>query len=177
MVGEKSRFTSIAQAGPVVACRYNDFPQKQSESCLEVLMDAREFFLERYDTVRFIVNDLFLKGLTDDQIRHQPKEGLNSIAWYLWHTSRWQDFANTLIATSRQQVFDQQWLARIKVARIDVGTGMTREECTSFNQAVDVLGVRAYWEAVGNAVREVARSVPGEDLIKPVDYCTPLPHA
>lgn len=86
-----------------------------------------------------------------------------------WHTSRWQDFANTLIDTSRQQVFDQQWLARIKVARIDVGTGMTREECTSFNQAVDVLGVRAYWEAVGNAVREVARPVPAEDLIKPVD--------
>lgn len=52
-----------------------------------------------YDTVRFIVNDLFLKGLTDDQIRHQPKEGLNSIAWYLWHTSRWQDLANTLIDT------------------------------------------------------------------------------
>jgi hypothetical protein len=132
-------------------------------------MDAREFFLEQYDTVRFIVNDLFLKGLTDDQIRHQPKEGLNSIAWYLWHTSRWQDFANTLIDTSRPQVLDQQWLARIKVSRLDVGTGMTREECTGFNQSVDVPGLRAYWEAVGNAVREVAQSVPAEDLTKPVD--------
>jgi hypothetical protein len=38
------------------------------------------FFLEQYDTVRAIVNDMFLRGLDDDQLRHQPKEGLNSIA-------------------------------------------------------------------------------------------------
>ena len=44
----------------------------------------------------FIVNDLFLKGITDDQMRHQPKDGLNSMAWYLWHTSRWQDYAKGL---------------------------------------------------------------------------------
>lgn len=43
-------------------------------------MNVQEFFLEQYDTVRWIVRDLFLKGLTDDQIRHQPEEGLNSIA-------------------------------------------------------------------------------------------------
>jgi len=56
-------------------------------------METRAFFLEQYETVRAIVNDLFLRGLDDDQLRHQPSEGLNSIAWYLWHTSRWQDFA------------------------------------------------------------------------------------
>lgn len=132
-------------------------------------MDAREFFLEEYDTVRSIVDDLFLKGVTDDQMRHQPKEGLNSIAWYLWHTARWQDFANTLIETNRPQVLDKQWLARIKVSRRDVGTGMTREECTVFNESVDITGLRAYWEAVGNTVREVARSIPANDLSKPVD--------
>src|SRR5205085_1186423 len=60
-------------------------------------MDTRQFFLEQYDTVCFIVNELFLKGITDDQMRRQPDEGLNSMAWYLWHTSRWQDYANTLI--------------------------------------------------------------------------------
>jgi len=50
-------------------------------------MDACEFFLEQYHTVRSIVNNLFLKGMSDDQMRHQPKEGLNSMAWYLWHTA------------------------------------------------------------------------------------------
>jgi DinB superfamily len=133
------------------------------------MMDACEFFLQEYDTVRFIVDDLFLKGLSDDQIRHQPEAGLNSIAWYLWHTTRWQDFANTLIANDRQQLLNDYWLTKMNVSRRDVGTGMTREECTAFNEAVNVGGLRAYWDAVGNSVHEVARSLPCEDLCKPVD--------
>jgi hypothetical protein len=132
-------------------------------------METRTFFLEQYDTVRTIVNDMFLRGLDDDQLRHQPKEGLNSIAWYLWHTSRWQDFANTLIQENRRQVLDDSWIARLNVSRRDVGTGMTRDECTTFNQLVDVAAVKAYWDAVGDAVRSVARSVPIEDLSAPVD--------
>jgi hypothetical protein len=89
-------------------------------------MDARDFFLEQYDTVCFIVNDLFLKGITDDQMRHQPKDGLNSMAWYLWHTSRWQDYANTLIDPASKQVLDSPWCARMNISRSDIGTGMTR---------------------------------------------------
>jgi hypothetical protein len=132
-------------------------------------MDACEFFLEQYDTVCGIVNNLFLKGLNDDQIRHQPAEGLNSIAWYLWHTARWQDFANTLIATDRPQLLNEQWLSRMNTSRRDIGTGMTRQECAAFNDAVNVNEVRAYWHAVGDAVREVARSVPSSKLSEPVD--------
>ena len=132
-------------------------------------METRAFFLEQYETVRTIVNDLFLRGLDDDQLRHQPSEGLNSIAWYLWHTSRWQDFANTLIQESRSQLLDDQWVARLKVERRDVGTGMTRDECTAFNEAVDVPALKAYWDAVGDAVREVARATPPEELSVPVD--------
>ena len=132
-------------------------------------MDARQFFLEQYDTVCLIVNDLFLKGMTDDQMRHQPNEGLNSMAWYLWHTSRWQDYANTLIDPKSKQVLDNQWCARMNVNRADVGTGMTREECTQFNRSVDIEGLRSYWNAVGNRIREVARSIPLEELDHSVD--------
>jgi hypothetical protein len=132
-------------------------------------METQTFFLEQYDTVRAIVNDMFLRGLDDDQLRHQPKEGLNSIAWYLWHTSRWQDFANTLIQENRRQVLDDSWITRLNVSRRDVGTGMTREECTAFNQSVDVVALKAYWDAVGDAVRSVARSVSTEELSAPVD--------
>lgn len=132
-------------------------------------METQTFFLEQYDTVRAIVNDMFLRGLDDDLLRHQPKEGLNSIAWYLWHTSRWQDFANTLIQENRNQVLDDSWIGRLNISRRDVGTGMTREECTTFNHSVDVGAVRAYWDAVGDAVRSVARSLPTEELSAPVD--------
>src|SRR5215469_9799894 len=132
-------------------------------------MEAQEFFLQEYDTVCWIVNDLFLKGVSDDQMRHQPKEGLNSMAWYLWHTARWQDFANTLIIAEGSQVLNEEWLKRMNVPRYDVGTGMTREECFAFNQAISLEGLRAYWKAVSDAVREVARSIPAGELAKPVE--------
>jgi hypothetical protein len=131
-------------------------------------METQTFFLEQYDTVRAIVNDMFLRGLDDDQLRHQPKEGLNSIAWYLWHTSRWQDFANTF-QENRRQVLDDSWITRLNVSRRDVGTGITREECTTFNQSVDVTAVKAYWDAVGDAVCSVARSLSTEELSAPVN--------
>jgi len=66
-------------------------------------------------------------------------------------------------------VLDDRWAARLKVGRRDVGTGMTRQECTAFNEAVDVPALKDYWEAVGDAVREVARATPGEELSIPVD--------
>lgn len=132
-------------------------------------MTGPELVLEQYNTVRSIVDDLFLRGLTDEQLRHQPPEGLNSIAWYLWHTTRWQDYANTLIEDHRAQVLNQGWLQRMNLARRDVGTGMTREECTLFNRDINLPGLRDYWVAVGDAVREVVRATPAAALRAQVD--------
>jgi hypothetical protein len=57
----------------------------------------------------------------------------------------------------------------MNVRRRDVGTGMTREECTAFNKDVNVPQLRAYWQAVGDAVREAARSLIPDEWSKPVD--------
>jgi hypothetical protein len=35
-------------------------------------MDARHFLLEQYDCVRTIVDDMVLRDLGDDQLRHSP---------------------------------------------------------------------------------------------------------
>jgi hypothetical protein len=43
---------------------------------------------------------------------------------------------------------------------------MIREECTAFNEMINLGG---QWDVVDNAVREVAQSVPTEDLEKPVE--------
>ncbi len=132
-------------------------------------MVAQEFFLEQFDTVCELVNEYCIKGLTDEQLRYQPKEGLNSIAWLMWHTARGQDWGNTLISPGRRQVWNEDWMARLKVPRRDIGTGMTREECAEFNRVVHLGALRDYYDAVAEAVREVARALPVEDLRKPVD--------
>jgi hypothetical protein len=46
---------------------------------------------------------------------------------------------------------------------------MTRQEYTAFNNAVKVEGVRAYWQAVSDAVQQVAKSVPANKWDTPVD--------
>lgn len=132
-------------------------------------MDAREFFVEQFDTVHDLAYDHCINGLTDDQLKCQPQEGLNSIAWYLWHTARVQDYSNTLILPDRKQVLNDDWLSRLNVSRRDIGTGMTREECAEFNRTVNIGGLHAYCDAVAEAVREVARTIPAEALDEPVD--------
>ena len=135
-------------------------------------MEAQEFFLEQFDTVRGFVYEYCLKGLTDEQLRHQPQcglEGLNSIAWMIWHTARGQDLGNTLINPARKQVWNEDWMARLNVPRRDIGTGMTREECAEFNRVVNVGALSDYWDVVSEDVREVARTLTAEDLHKPVD--------
>jgi hypothetical protein len=132
-------------------------------------MEAQDFFLEQFDTVCGFFCELCLKGLTDEQLRYQPKEGLNSIAWLMWHTARCLDWANTFIIPGHNQVLNKDWLARLNVSRRDIGTGMTREECAEFNKAVNVGALQDYFGAVAEAVREVARAIPAEDLSKPVD--------
>jgi hypothetical protein len=64
---------------------------------------------------------------------------------------------------------NDDWLARLNVSRRDIGTGMTREECAEFNRAVDIGALRAHCDAVAEAVREVACTVPAEALREPVD--------
>jgi hypothetical protein len=133
-------------------------------------MDALQFFLDQHTVIRSIVDDMVFKGLSDDQLRRSPAPGQNSLAWLLWHASRWEDFAATVVDTDRPQVLDQNdWLIRLNLSRRDLGTGMTEEECVDFNAKVNMEGLWAYWSEVGQQTRKTAESLMPEEWSKPVD--------
>ena len=132
-------------------------------------MEISEFFVQQYDDVCSIVDGMVLKDMSDDQMRTPSEVGLNSLVWYLWHVSRWNDVATRVVTPKSEQVLDEQWLQRMNVARRDGGTGMTPDECTTFNAEVDPAGVRAYWGAVGERVQQVGRSVPSDEWSKTVE--------
>ena len=44
-------------------------------------MEASEFFLQQYDDVRSIIDGMFLKDISDDQMRTPSEAGLNSLVW------------------------------------------------------------------------------------------------
>lgn len=133
-------------------------------------MNAIQFFLAQYDTVRTIVDEMVFAGLSEEQLRQSPRQGQNSLAWLLWHASRWEDFALTVLDATHPQVLDQEdWLGRLNLPRRDVGTGMTTQECADFNAQVDIAGLRAYWSAVGQRTRQVAGLLRPEELDEAVD--------
>ena len=132
-------------------------------------MGTSEFFVRQYDDVRSIVDGMVLKDISDNQMRRPSEAGLNSLVWYLWHISRWNDVAARVVAQESEQVLDQQWLQRMNVTCRDCGTGMTADECAAFNAQVDPGGVRAYWGAVGERVQQVGRSVPSDQWGKSVE--------
>jgi DinB superfamily len=95
-------------------------------------MDAREFFLIHHAQVHSQVAREFLQDLSDEQMRLRSN-GLNSVAWLVWHMARCEDALNVLIA-NRPQILDQNdWLTRLNLSLRDVGTGMTDDEVSDLS--------------------------------------------
>ena len=102
----------------------------------------------------------WLAGLSEEQMRRRPREGLNSIVWLLWHMARTEDVAVNLVVAARSQVFDEAWARRMSIPRPDMGTGMTAEEVATLSEQADVAAVRGYRSAVGVRTREVIQMLP-----------------
>jgi hypothetical protein len=126
-------------------------------------MDLLRFFLDLHaathagDVSGRAGAERWLDGLSDEQLRRRPGEGLNSIVWLLWHMARTEDVAVNLVVAARVQVFDDTWARRMNVPRCDMGTGMTADEVATLSAHADVAAVRGYRSAVGVRTREVVQ--------------------
>ena len=97
--------------------------------------------------------DGLLKGLTDDQLRARPG-GLNSIAFLLWHATRFEDVVvNRLLRGGPEILTSGEWAGRLGVETRHLGTGMSDDDATGFGDRVDVAGLLAYRAAVGRETR------------------------
>jgi len=116
------------------------------------------------------IGDVATAGLSDDEIRTRPGEGLNSLAWLTWHMARTEDMAVNLLIAGRPQVLEGDgWAERLQAGRIDMAAGMTDDEVTDFSAAVDVAALREYRNAVGRRTREIVSAMRPEELDEPID--------
>ncbi len=116
------------------------------------------------------VEDVLLRGLTDDQLRTSPQPGLNSIAWVLWHVARTEDVGVNAVLAGRQQVLDEEgWSERLGLSRRDIGTGMGDEEVAGLGARINVAALRAYRVAVARRTRAVAQALTPGQLDELVD--------
>ena len=100
--------------------------------------------------------------LDDGRMRLRPGTGLNSLVWLLWHMARTEDAAVNPVVAGRDQVLDDQWMRRMNVSWLIIGTGMTDDEVAELSARADVAAVRAYRLAVARRTREVAQALRPE---------------
>ena len=126
-------------------------------------MDAIEFFVLQHERLHRQVTRDFLRGLSEAQVRLRPN-GLNSIAWLVWHMARCEDALSLLLAGRPQVLDEERWLPRLNLSLRDVGTGMGDEEVSDLSARLDVAALRDYYTAVGQRTVEVVRSLRPEAL-------------
>lgn len=100
-----------------------------------------------------------LDGAGEAALRRTP-QGMNSVAWALWHTARIEDVATNVVIMPGAQVLDRDFPARMRIARIDIGVGMSKAEMRELSAAADLDALKEYRDAVGLRTREVAAAMP-----------------
>jgi hypothetical protein len=126
-------------------------------------MDTIQFFLLHHARLTTQIEDHFGQ-LTDDQMRVRPHPLMNSIAWLLWHSACGEDMLNVLLVNHSLLLDESDWLRRLKLARRDVGTGMTTEQVSEFSDKVDIESLRSYHAAVGKRTENIAQDLRLEQL-------------
>ena len=128
-------------------------------------MDACQFFLLRHQDVHSDATQLFLTGITDEQMRCCPVKGINSIAWIVWHMARAEDIAVNVFVGSRPQLFfEEPWAERLNVSFPDFGVGMTADEVAALSSGINLEALRAYWAAVDQRTQSIVEGLRPQDL-------------
>ncbi len=68
------------------------------------------------------------EGLTDEQLYYQPSSDTNSIAWLIWHLSRWRDKVSAAIVGEPQVWTSEGWAHRFEFDTDRTGLGDTLEQ-------------------------------------------------
>jgi Protein of unknown function (DUF664) len=72
------------------------------------------------------------EGLTDEQLYYQPTADANSIAWLMWHLSRWRDAISATISGAPQIWVSEGWAKRYGMSDARTGLGDTPAQVTAF---------------------------------------------
>jgi hypothetical protein len=108
------------------------------------------------------------EDLADDRLYYQPTPDTNSIAWLIWHLSRWRDRTSAAIAGEPQVWVSEGWHQRFGMSADRTGLGDSPEQVTGFRVGRDLLA--GYAAAAHNAiVGRLSRFTP-EQLEKSIEY-------
>jgi hypothetical protein len=127
-------------------------------------MDAIDLWLLRYEPVHTFVADDLVADLTEAQVRGRPVPGVNPVAWLIWHAMRVEDVCVNRFVLDRPQVLEAGWPPRLRITRLDVGTGMDDAQVDELCARLDVEQLRGYCRAVTRATLDAVPTLRSLDL-------------
>ena len=140
-------------------------------------MDMVSFFLVQHGQLHAAeggagasYSDRVFAGLTDEQMRARPGEGVNSLVWLLWHMARVEDVSVNLVISDGRQILDDAWARRMNVPWRTIGTGMTDSDAADLTKRADIGAVCAYRAAVAARTRNVVRALRPETWEETVEH-------
>lgn len=130
-------------------------------------VDLNVFIVDRLDAAYRWVERLS-EGITDEQFYYQPTPDSNSIAWLVWHLSRWRDRISGSVAEETEVWISEGWAQRYGMAEERTGLGDTPEQVASFRVPRDqVLG---YADAAHRAIVRRVLALTPEQFEQPAEY-------
>jgi hypothetical protein len=104
--------------------------------------------------------------LPDEQLYYQPTPETNSIAWLVWHLSRWRDAVSATISGEPQIWVSAGWAERCGMPDERTGLGDTPAQVTAF--CVERAVLFGYVDAAHqHTVERVAKLTPTQ-LVQPM---------
>ncbi len=129
-------------------------------------VDLNRFIVDRLDAAYRWIESLS-EGITDEQFYYQPTDDSNSIAWLVWHLSRWRDRISASVTGEAQVWISDGWAQRFGMDEERTGLGDTPELVASFRVPRDqVLG---YAAAAHRAIVERVLKITPEQFDQPVE--------
>ena len=128
-----------------------------------------QLLLQRYPGIRRNLKTSIWDKLEEKDIRKMP-QGMNSIAWNIWHMARAEDVGLNRLVTEGEQVFDRGiYGKKLKVETRQFGTGMTVEEVKELSEVIDLDALKEYHEEVGKQTLEVFHRLDSLSLDTPLE--------
>ncbi|MGM0123750.1 hypothetical protein IGI37_001124 [Enterococcus sp. AZ194] len=144
--------------------------EKDLESVKRRALQAHAFVHDKQLTssqIDTFQNDC-LFGLDEQSFRYTMSDkyqGYRTLAFFIFHMTRIEDIcANTLIANHTQIIFQDNWLDKLAITRVDTGNSMSKEEMSEFSTAINQEALFDYRLAVARQTKKLIEQLTIDDL-------------
>lgn len=86
------------------------------------------------------------------------------VCWQIWHIYRIEDLVSNILMDNGQQIFNDEWQARIGSTITDTGNALEPDEVIEWGKRINAAELRSYAIAVGKNTRRILANLTLEQI-------------